>query len=47
MTGAWDRAVDRVTDTHLPDGRLRLHYTLPPNTQPFHTTFTLTKLRVD
>jgi hypothetical protein len=47
MTGGWDRAVDRVTETDLPDGRLRLHYTLPPNSQSFHVTFTLARLRVE
>ena len=47
MSGQWDRAADPVREEHLPDGRLRLTYSLRAGRNPFTVAFELTHLRVD
>jgi hypothetical protein len=47
MSGQWDRAADPVREEHLPDGRLRLTYSLRAARSPSSVGFELTHLKVD
>ena len=46
MSGKWDRAADPAHEERLPDGRLRLSYSLRASDQPFDVTFDLARLGV-
>jgi len=47
MTGKWDRVTDPVREERLPDGRIRVNYSLQASSDLFSVAFSLTKLSVE
>ncbi len=46
MKGGWDRVADPVSEERLPDGRIRVNYSLHTSDDPFDATFDLARLKV-
>jgi hypothetical protein len=46
MTGKWDRVADPVREERLPDGRVRLNYSLRASKETFSVGFQLARLGV-